>query len=199
MRRGDGKRALEIPTPRHRDPGGLDDKMADDGCAKVAGMLAARRIRQVVASVLLVALVEGCSTSAAIERRSGPTMVGRIDYSDANRLYVTGDDDGRYSIERSDVANIDHPGKIGMVVGAIISGVGVGFLLLAPLAHDCSSREPTQGPECWNLRAISAAIGIGYLLAGLPILIGNLAVHARSTSALTTRPIQPFPARLSPP
>ena len=162
-------------------------------------MLAARRIRQVVALVLLVALVEGCSTSAAIERRNGPTIVGRIDSSDANRLYVTGDDDGRYSIERSDVANIDHPGKIGMVVGAIISGVGVGFLLLAPLAHDCSSREPTQGPDCWNLRAISTAIGIGYLLAGLPILIGNLAVHARSTAALTTRPIQPLPARLSPP
>jgi hypothetical protein len=109
-------------------------------------MLAARRIRQEVALVLLLALVQGCSTSAAIERKSGPTVVGRIDYSDANRLYVTGDDDGRYSIERADVANIDHPGKIGMVVGAITSGVGVGFLLLAPLAPDCSSRNPTHGP-----------------------------------------------------
>ena len=162
-------------------------------------MLAARRIRQAVALVLLITLVQGCSTSAAIERRSGPTMVGRIDYSEANRLYITADDNERYSIERTDVANIDHPGKIGMVVGAITGGVGVGFLLLAPLAHDCSSREPTQGPDCWNLRAISGAIGIGYLLAGLPILIGNLAVHSRSTAALTTRPIQPFPARLSPP
>jgi hypothetical protein len=143
--------------------------------------------------------MEGCSTSAAIERRSGPTIVGRIDYSDTNRLYVTGDDNGRYSIERSDVANIAHPGKIGTVVGAIISGVGVGFLLLAPLAPDCSSRDPTHGPDCWNLRAISAAIGIGYLIAGLPILIGNMAVHSRSTAALSTRPLQPFPARLSPP
>jgi len=162
-------------------------------------MLAARRIRQAVALVLLVAFVEACSTSAAIERKSGPTMVGRIDYSDATRLYITSDDDGRYSIERSDVASIDHPGKIGMIVGAITSGVGVGFLLLAPFAHDCSSR-PTQGPDaCWNLRALSAAVGIGYLIAGLPILIGNLAVHSRSTAALNTRPIQPFPARLSPP
>jgi hypothetical protein len=159
----------------------------------------AHRIRRSVALVLLVVSMEGCSTSAAIERRSGPTIVGRIDYSDTNRLYVTGDDNGRYSIERSDVANIAHPGKIGTVVGAIISGVGVGFLLLAPLAPDCSSRDPTHGPDCWNLRAISAAIGIGYLIAGLPILIGNMAVHSRSTAALSTRPLQPFPARLSPP
>jgi hypothetical protein len=144
-------------------------------------MLAARRIRRSVALVLLVGLVEGCSTSAAIERRSGPTIVGHIDYSDANRIYVTGDDDGRYSIERSDVADIDHPGKIGTVVGAITSGVGVGFLLLAPFAPNCSSQDPTHGPDCWNLRAISAAIGIGYLLAGIPILIGNLAVHALDT------------------
>ena len=170
-------------------------------CGKVAMMLAARRIRQKVALVLLVAFVEGCSTSAAIERRSGPTVVGRIDYSDANRLYITGDDDGRYSIERSDVANIDHPGKIGTIIGAITSGVGVGFLLLAPLAPNCTSRDPTHGPDCWNLRAISAAIGIGYLIAGLPILIGNLAVHSRSKAASAARqpPPQPLPNRLSSP
>jgi hypothetical protein len=164
-------------------------------------MLAASRIRPKVALLLLVAVVEGCSTSAAIERRNGPTIVGRIDYSDANRLYVTGDDDGRYSIERSDVANIDHPGKIGMVIGSITSGVGVSFLLLAPLAPNCSNRAPTQGPDCWNLRAISVAIGIGYLLAGLPILIRNLAVHSRSTAASTMPQLslQPIPARLSPP
>jgi hypothetical protein len=164
-------------------------------------MLAARRIRQKIALVLFVAVVEGCSTSAAIERRSGPTIVGRIDYSDANRLYITGDDDGRYSIERSDVANIDHPGKIGTIIGAITSGVGVGFLLLAPLAPNCTSRDPTHGPDCWNLRAISAAIGIGYLIAGLPILIGNLAVHSRSKAASAARqpPPQPLPTRLSSP
>jgi len=169
---------------------------------KVVKMLAAHRIRQKVALVLLLVFVEGCSSSAAIERRSGPTIVGRIDYSDANQLYVTGDDGGRYGIDRSDVANIDHPGKIGMVIGAITSGVGVGFLLLAPLAPNCSSREPAQ-PDgwCWNVSAISTAIGIGYLLAGLPILIGNLAVHSRSAMAVAAprSPLQPLPARLSSP
>jgi hypothetical protein len=165
------------------------------GCGKVIKMPAALRIRQRVALVLLVAFVEGCSTSAGIERRSGPTIVGRIDYSDANRLYVTGDDDERYSIERSDVISVDHPGKIGTVIGTITSGVGMGFLLLA---FAPSPADPTHNSDYRNLRALSAVIGISYLVTGLPILIGNLAVHSRSTAAATTPqpPLQPIPARL---
>ena len=177
-----------------------DNKVAKGGCDNVAKMLAARRIRQKIALVLFVAVVEGCSTSAAIERRSGPTIVGRIDYSDANLLYVSGENDERYTIERSDVANIDHPGKTGMVIGAITSGFGVSFLLIAPLAPNCSNRDLTHSHDCWNLRALSAAVGIGYLLVGLPILIGNLAAHSRSTAASTmTQPLPPIPARLSSP
>jgi hypothetical protein len=159
------------------------------------------RLRWKVGLMLLLTLAEGCSTSAAIERRSGPTIVGHIDSSDANWIYVTGDDDGRYRIERSDVADIDHPGKIGTVVGAIISGFGASFLLLAPLAPDCSSRDPSHGPDCWNLRAISAAIGVAYLLVGAPILIRNMIVHSRSVAATTLPPPPPppLPARLPPP
>jgi hypothetical protein len=172
-------------------------KVANSSCVKVVEMLAVRRIRQAVALVLLVAVLEGCSSSATIERRNGPTIEGRIDYSDANHLYVTGDDDARTSIERSDVANIHHPGKIGTVFGAIISGVGVGFLLLAYTPS--SSADPGHGPDYSNLRALSAAVGVSYLITGLPILIANLAVHARSTSAAATPSLQPLPARLSPP
>jgi hypothetical protein len=48
-------------------------------------------------------------------------------------------------IERGDVVDIDHPGEIGRVVGGITTGVGGFFLLLAPFATDCSSREPGAG------------------------------------------------------
>lgn len=142
-----------------------------------------RRLRQYVAPLLVAILLEGCSTSAAIERRSGPTVVGRIDRSDTNRLYVTGDDDQRYAIERWDVVDIDHPGKIGRVVGGITTGVGGFFLALAPFATDCSSREPGAGPDCWNLRAMALTIGIGYLLVGVPILVRNAIVLSRSRAA----------------
>jgi len=133
--------------------------------------------------MLTVAVLEGCSTSAAIERRSGPPIVGRIDYSDADRLYVSGDDDQRYAIDRWDVVDIDHPGKIGRVVGGITTGVGGFFLALAPFARDCSSRDPNSGPDCWNLRAMAITVGIGYALVGLPILVRNVVVLSRSRAA----------------
>lgn len=180
---------------------GSHDKVIKDGYSAVVRILAAHSIRQTIALIVLVVLVEGCSSSATIVRRSGPPIVGRIDYSDKHQLFVSGDDDGRYSIERADVVSIDHPGHFGTVLGSISSGVGVGFLLLAPLASDCSSRDPTHGPDCWNVRALSIVMGVTYLVVGVPILFNSLADHARSTAAATIPqpPLQPFPARLSPP
>ena len=165
-------------------------------------MAKVRRLGHYVALFLVAALVEGCSTSAAIERRNGPTVIGRIDHSDANRLYVTGDDDQRYAIERADVVDIDHPGKIGRVVGGITTGVGGFFLALAPFATDCSSRAPGAGPDCWNLRAMALTIGIGYLLVGVPILVRNIAVLSRSRAAAepvgSPPPPQPLPGQWQP-
>jgi hypothetical protein len=165
-------------------------------------MAKVRRLGQILTPILVVVLVDGCSTSAAIERRNGPTIVGRIDRSDAHRLYVTGDDDQRYAIERRDVVDIDHPGKIGRVVGGITTGVGGFFLALAPFATDCSSREPGAGPDCWNLRAMAITIGIGYLLVGLPILLRNVSVLARSRAAAepvgSPPPPQPLPGQWQP-
>lgn len=46
-------------------------------------MCAGPKTRQAVALFLVCTFAWGCSTSAAVERRSGPTMVGRIDGSDA--------------------------------------------------------------------------------------------------------------------
>ena len=143
---------------------------------------------------LLAALAAGCSTSAAIERRTGPTLVGRIDSSDGSRLYLTTDQDQRYAIERADVVSIDHPGKIGMVVGAVPTGVGLGFLAMAPFLHGpCNS--PEQAP-CWDLRALAVFAGLTYLVIGVPIVIGNLTVYSRSRSAATApRSLEPIPAK----
>jgi hypothetical protein len=159
-------------------------------------MLAARSCTRTVAPLLLGVLVWGCSTSAAIERRSGPTVVGRIDYSDAGQLYLTTRNDERFAIERADVVYVDHPGKIGMVIGAVTSGVGLGFLAVSPFLRDGCGPDYSSPSPCWNLRAISATIGIGYLLAGVPILLGNLAVYSRSQAALKPQhSADPVPAK----
>jgi hypothetical protein len=159
-------------------------------------MSTARRNRQAVALALVVALATGCSTSAAIERRSGPTIVGRIDRSDADRIYVTTAGDERFAVERTDVVGIDHPGRIGMIVGAVPIGIGLGFLAMSPFLRDGCGADYSSPSPCWNLRAIAAAIGIGYLLAGVPILLGNLSVNSRSKAAAAPpRSLEPIPAK----
>jgi len=70
-----------------------------------------------VVIALLSGLTSACSTSAAVERRNGPTLVGTIEASDANRLYLTMGENERYWVDRSDITDIDHPGKIGVSVG----------------------------------------------------------------------------------
>ena len=159
-------------------------------------MLATRRNMQAVTLVLLCALVPACSTAAAVERRTGPTLVGKIDHSDADRLYLTTDQDQRFAIERADVVSIDHPGKIGMVIGTITSGIGLVFLAVSPFLRDGCGPDYTSPSPCWNLRAISATIGLGYLLVGLPVLLGNYAVNSRSQSAAAPpRSPPPIPAK----
>jgi hypothetical protein len=150
-------------------------------------MATVRRGKAIAAPALLLTLAVGCSTSAAIERRDGPTIVGRIDRSDENRLYVSTSEDERFAI--------DHPGKIGMVIGGITGGIGLGFLALSQLLPDNCAGHTGPGP-CWEQRGISAFFGVAHLLVGLPVLLGNLAVSNRSRSAAAPpRPLEPPPGK----
>jgi len=82
--------------------------------------------KMAVALALLGGLSSACSTSAAVERRSGPTIVGTIEASGANRLYLTTGENERYWAERSDITDIGHPGKIGTFVGGKLILLGAG-------------------------------------------------------------------------
>jgi hypothetical protein len=138
--------------------------------------------RTIAAALLAATSAAGCATSATIDRRTGPTVVGRIDRSDAERLYVTTDVD-RYTVERRDVVAIQHPGRVGRILGGITTGIGVGFLLLAPLAHDCDRSDPNDPRICWDLRTMAIGMGVLHLLVGLPIWLRNSAVLSRSQAA----------------
>jgi hypothetical protein len=146
-------------------------------------MRPAGECRRAVALTLVAALAAGCSTSAAIERRSGPTIVGRIESSDPYRLYVRGDDGVPYAIERWDVVDIDHPGKVGRYVGGTFTGIGAAFLLLAAAA-----RDPCPAGGCLDARYLFAFIGVTSLLVGLPVWIYNQSVRSRSRAAAWPAP-----------
>jgi hypothetical protein len=156
-------------------------------------------LARMVAISSIAALLAGCSTSAAIERRNGSVVYGHIDYSDEQRLYVTDEDGRRVGLERSDVVDIDHPGRIGRTVGGITTGVGFGILMLTPLARACSTPGPEDPSVCWDLQPLVLTFGIGVLLVGVPVLVRNLAALSRSRAAAKPRswtPVLPPPARL---
>ena len=129
---------------------------------------------------LLVMASAACSTSAAIQRRSGPDIVGVIDAADTHRLYVTSDEGPRFAIQHDDIVAIDHPGRRSMIVGGILDGVGLGFLGLSFIVHDDC---PPKAVDCTGTPAIAAIAGVAALAVGLPIWIHGLVVNRRSRAA----------------
>jgi hypothetical protein len=102
--------------------------------------------------------------------------VGRIDASDAQRLYVSIAEHEHYAVERSDIVDIHHPGKIGMIASGAVGGVGVGFLLLSPFLSDAC-----PGTDCFlSRRDLAFFAGVVTLIASLPVMLANRSVHVRS-------------------
>ena|SRR5664279_172798 len=134
--------------------------------------------KTVVVLALLSGLSSACSTSAAVERRTGPTLVGTIEASDANRLYLAGSENERYWVDRPDIIDIDHPGKTGIYVGSSLIALGGGLLALSPfLSNDCVS-------DCFMSRSgLALFVGIPTLVAGISVLLTNLAHYRRSVAS----------------
>jgi hypothetical protein len=134
--------------------------------------------RTAVVLALLSGLGSACSTSAAVERRSGPALVGTIETSDANRLYLAMGENERYWVERSDITDVDHPGKTGIYVGSSVIVLAGGLLALSPfLSNDCVS-------DCFMSRSgLALFVGVPALVTGISVLLTNLAHYRRSVAA----------------
>jgi hypothetical protein len=142
---------------------------------------------------MLGSLATGCGTSAAIERSDGTTLVGKIEGSDRDWLYVSPSDGERYAVDRANITRIDHPGRTGMILGTIPIGVGLSFLAVSPfLRSNCGDNYSSPSP-CWNLQAMAVAAGLSYVLVGLPIVLVSYVRNHRSKMAAT-----PVPAGLRP-
>jgi hypothetical protein len=142
------------------------------------------RVSTMVSMLLCVA--SACAPIAAIQRRSGPPIVGKIDRSDAERLYVTEPNGARYAVERRDVVDIDHPGGAPIVIGSICGGAGLGTLAIAPLF-----RDPADN--------LFYAIGIGYLACAIPVFLAGIGVWHRSHQAAEPPPVSLRPIRATGP
>jgi hypothetical protein len=121
-------------------------------------------------AVLGLVFLTGCSTSATITRRYGNPFDAQIISSDENSVYVE-TSRGKQTIAREEIADVDHPGNVAAVIGAVVTGYGL--LNIAEGAPLCDQ----QGP------AFCVGVVTPALIGG-SIMIWGLATYAGSTQAL---------------
>lgn len=73
---------------------------------------------------IVFVILAGCGSSATILRPDQARRRGEIVRSDANALYLrpAGGTEELGRVERRDVADIDHPGNVAMLIGAALLG-----------------------------------------------------------------------------
>ena len=124
-------------------------------------------MKRLYAAVLCTSL--GCGTSAIITRKNG-TDEGRIVRSTSTSVIVdTGA--GERSIPRDQITDVDHPGNVVAVIGAVL--LGYGLLNIAVGASHC---EEKGGAFCTGVFA-PAVVGLGMGIWGV-------SVWGRSTRAV---------------
>jgi len=117
----------------------------------------------------VAALCGGCLTNATIHRRTGPNLYASIDRSDPSTLYVTTPAADRYRVERSDIVDIDHPGK-----GAV--WVGLGLATLGGLTWWLTGRA--ENPS--GFIGIPRFFAVSFIVIGVPTAVGGAASYTMS-------------------
>jgi hypothetical protein len=136
----------------------------------------------VVAAFVLAA----CGTSATITRGDGMSVEGWIRGGTADAVIVDSRVGPRREIPRSEIAEIDHPGNVHLLVGGIT--LGYGGLIVAAGASQCGEMD---GVDCAAL-FVPAVVGAAIAAWGLVTWTG-------SKDAAADRSMRRLPAKKPPP
>lgn len=89
--------------------------------------------RQVTLAMTLALVAAGCRSTATITRPDGMPVRAQIVASDANGLVIRNEADGSISrMERADVNEVSHPGKLVMLSGAGLLGIWGALFAVSP-------------------------------------------------------------------
>jgi hypothetical protein len=73
----------------------------------------------------LLVVLSACSHSADVQLKDDSYIEGKITHSDTQTLYVDQDEGGPIALHRDNILDIDHPGSVVQVAGALIFLFGV--------------------------------------------------------------------------
>jgi hypothetical protein len=154
-------------------------------------------VQQLAASVLAVALVSGCSTSATLTLRNGRLVRGPIVRSDATTVWVEQGGSAR-RVERKNIADVSHPGSGEILCGGMFLALAA-FLVIEA---DAAAHERHQDASC-STDCRTSGLGDGgetvgaavFGVAGLSIAAFGLGAYSgsRSAYALPEAPAPPTP------
>jgi hypothetical protein len=116
--------------------------------------------------------VLGCAP-ATIYRCDDRPLEAIIESSDATSLRVRDPDGNHFVLGQEQVADVDHPGNVGVVVGLVLTGLGLAYLVGTSGRTDAGSS---------NLRQV------GFAFVGLGVVDMILGGAAWTHSRLAARP-----------
>lgn len=156
-------------------------------------------MKRFIAVVAAAAFVSGCTGTATLDQRRGPMIEGTIEGSDAKTVTMKGlpslshrlavkrkackgkticvqgphpiDEVQSFTVERSNIESIDHPGTTEMVVGGLIMAGSIPIFLIA---DDVGSWSP-----------VFVACGVGVLGLGVFGIIDGYLMQQASVEAAT--------------
>jgi hypothetical protein len=138
-------------------------------------------------AALLSSACGGCSQNARISRMRGPAIVGHIDRSDRDNLYVTNLDGARYVVERSDIVDVKHPGG-SEALGGLLGTAACSLLLWVSYAHS----DPKNESGFVGIPRAMAALGIAFSVP-VTLAFGSSYLGSR-VAAGSSAPPPPRPA-----
>jgi hypothetical protein len=152
-----------------------------------------RRPRGFRSAITLLCLTSSsCYGYASIERRSGATLEAQIDRSDSENLYVTLDDGQQQAVNRADVLDIGHPGKVRIASGAIIVVAGASMLIYGLLHPSCAGTRTPQEDCGFDFGKLAwIQLGVLGLVSGSALTTAGLFAYDNSVTATRAYPVIP--------
>ena len=123
----------------------------------------------------------GCFRYARIERKSSATLEAQIDRSDSEKIFITSSEGQEQTINRSDVVDIDHPGKVRLTTGMLAIAGGAAMLIYGLVHQPCGGGTDVcdySGKVMPIVFAVPLLVGGGALVTS-----GGLAYHTSVTAA----------------
>jgi hypothetical protein len=132
---------------------------------------------RVVCVTLICHAAGGCGTSALIDTKEGRHVDARILGGSPGSIYLAGDNRDKFTLRRDDVAAVDHPGDVLIIIGSALTAIGA-FRIWQGDSR-CNDWGASGDQYC--------ILNVAPAMAGVLALAWGLWTYHRSASAFADR------------